>query len=69
MADSSNESDDQSYEVKLRILGNEVFAIALSTTSTSSRWITVALVSIFSILTLIGAYGEKIVNLYRHLAG
>ena len=64
-----DQNEDQSYEVKLRILGNEVFAIALSTTSTSSRWITVALVSIFALLTLLGAYGEKIVSLYQHLAG
>ena len=69
MADSSNESEDQSYEVKIRILGNEIFAIALSTTSTSSRWITVALVSIFALLTLLGAYGDKIATLYRWLVG
>ena len=62
-----DQSEDQSYEVKIRILGNEIFAIALSTTSTSSRWVTVALVSIFALLTLLGAYGDKIATLYHWL--
>lgn len=62
-----DQSEDQSYELKIRILGNEIFAVALTTTSTSSRWITVALISIFSTLVLLGAYGEKFIELYRWL--
>jgi predicted DNA repair protein MutK len=62
-----DQSEDQTYELKIRILGNEIFAIALATTSTSSRWITVALISIFSTLVLLGAYGEKLIELYRWL--
>jgi hypothetical protein len=62
-----DQSEDQSYEMSIRLLGNEILGIKLSTTSTSSRWITVALISIFSILILIGAYGEKFVQLYNWL--
>ena len=63
------ENDDQSYELKIRVLGNEIFAIALSSTSTNNKWIAIALVSIFTTLTLLGAYGEKLVTLYHWLAG
>jgi hypothetical protein len=64
-----DQSEDQSYEFKLRILGNEVFAVSLSSTSTSNRWILIALVSIFTTLTVLGAYGEKFIMLYHSLVG
>lgn len=64
-----SEDDDQSYEISFRVLGNEIFGVKLSTTSTSSRWITVALVTIFSSLVLLGAYGDKLVSLYHWLVG
>lgn len=64
-----DQSTDQSYEIKIRILGNEIFAFALSTSSTSSRWIVVALISIFSILVLLGAYGEKLATFYKWVMG
>ena len=62
-----DESEDQSYELSIRVLGNEILGLRLSTTSTSSRWITVALISIFSTLVLLGAYGEKLIQLYKWL--
>lgn len=63
------EDDDQSYEIKIRILGNEVFAVSLSSTSTSNKWIAIALISMFSFLTVLGAYGDKLVSLYHSLIG
>ncbi len=60
-----DESEDQSYELSIRILGNEILGVKLSTTSTSSRWITVAVLTIFSSLVLLGAYGDKLVQLYH----
>lgn len=62
-----DQSEDQTYEMKIRILGNEVLAVSLSSTSTSNRWIAIALVSVFSLLVVLGAYGEKFVNLYHTL--
>ena len=60
-----DESEDQSYEMSIRILGNEILGVKLSTTSTSSRWITVAVLTIFSSLVLLGAYGDKLMQLYH----
>lgn len=62
-----DQSEDQSYEVTIRVLGNEIFAVKLSTTSTSNRWVLISLVSIFAFLTILGAYGDKFVDLYRWL--
>ena len=63
------DDDDQSYELKIRILGNEIFAIALSSTSTNNKWIAIALISMFSFMTVLGAYGRELVDLYRTLVG
>lgn len=61
----SNESN--TYEFRVRILGNEILAIGLSSSSDSNRWIALGLVSVFSLLTILGAYGEKLVSLYHYL--
>jgi hypothetical protein len=58
---------DNTYELHLRILGNEVFAIGLSSSSLDNKWVAIAIVSIFSALTLIGAYGDKFVALFQRL--
>lgn len=57
----------KSYEVKIRILGNEIFCITLSTTNDSNRWIAISLITVFSLLTVLGAYGEKLIQLYHYL--
>lgn len=62
-----SEDNKKFYEIKLRILGNEVFAVSLSSSSDSNRWILIGLVTMFSLLTVLGAYGEKIVNFYQNL--
>lgn len=55
----------QSYEFKLNLLGHEIFEVTLKSTSTSDRWIAITLISTFCVLTLIGAYGEKFINMYN----
>lgn len=62
-----NEETPKNYEVKIRVLGNEVFAVSLSTTNDSNRWIAIGLITVFSLLTVLGAYGEKLVNLFKQL--
>lgn len=57
------------YELKLRLLGNEVFAIGLVSSSDSNKWIAIGIVSVFSVLTVLGAYGEKLVQFYQSLVG
>jgi hypothetical protein len=62
-----DKDDDQSYEISLRLLGNEVFGVKLASSSTSNKWVFLSIITIFCLLTLIGAYGEQFVNVYRWL--
>ena len=57
------------YGLKIRLLGNEVFAVELGSSSTSSGWVIGSLASIFAFLTLIGAYGDKLAIIYHNLVG
>jgi hypothetical protein len=61
--------EDKTYEIKIRVLGNEVFAIGITTSTDSNRFIAIGLVAIFCMLTVIGAYGERLIQLYKTLIG
>ena len=58
-------SQPQSYNFKLSLLGHEIFEVSLSSTSTSDRWVAITIISMFCVLTVIGAYGEKFINMYQ----
>lgn len=64
---ATDKNEDQSYEFKLSLLGHEIFAVELKTTSTSDRWVAVTLISVFCSFVLLGAYGDKFVNIYRSM--
>jgi hypothetical protein len=68
MTDETQQSI-KTYEIKLRVLGNEVFAIALGTSDDSNRVLAFGLITVFCVLTVIGAYGERLVNLFKMLTG
>ena len=69
MDDNKEDKPVNTYELKLRILGNEVFAVGVSSSSEDNKWILIGIVSVFSVLTVLGAYGEKIIALYHSLVG
>lgn len=62
-------SKENMYEIKIRVLGNEIFAIALSAPDNSNRVLLAGLVTVFSILTVLGAYGSNLLTLFKSLMG
>ncbi len=66
MSEPQNEVKN-SYEVSLRLLGNEVFAIGLKSSDNSNRWIAIGLITAFCFLTILGAYGDKLVNMFKSI--
>lgn len=64
-----NKEEPQSYEFKFGILGHEIFNIELKTTSTHDRWVAVSILTIFCVLTVMGAYGDKFIKLFEYLTG
>ena len=61
------EQATKTYEVSIRLLGNEIFALKLWSSSDSNKWIAIGLVTMFSLLTVLGAYGDNLVTFYKSL--
>ena len=57
------------YEIKIRVLGNEIFAIALAAPDSSNRILLGGLVTVFCVITIIVAYGSQLVNIFKTLTG
>ena len=53
------------YEIKIRILGNEVLAISLLSSDGSNRWVVISLASIFMLTVLLGTYGDNLLRLFK----
>ena len=62
-------NQENMYEIKIRVLGNEIFAIALAAPDTSNRILLGGLVTVFCVLTVLGAYGSDLVTLFKSLTG
>ena len=62
-----NEPEPGIYEMRLRVLGNEVFAIGFKTSDNSNRAVLLGTVAVFSFLTITLAFGDKIVEFYKYL--
>ena len=56
------------YEFRLRALGNEVFAVSLSTSNSSNRWTILSITTILITLVLLGTYGGALVESYKTLS-
>ena len=56
------------YEFRLRVLGNEVFAVSLSTSNSSNRWTILSITTILITLVLLGTYGGTLVESYKTLS-
>ena len=63
-----NKPDPATYELKLRILGNEVFAVPLSTSNSSNRWTILSVCTILATLLLLVTYGTELAESYRTLS-
>ena len=57
------------FEIKIRILGNEIFAIALSTNNHSARWVNISLLVIVGVVATIGFFGDRFASLLGWVAG
>lgn len=55
------------YEFRLRILGNEIVAMSIGSSSTSNKWIALGLLSMFSLLLIFGEYGDKFIDFYNRI--
>lgn len=63
----NEEINTRDYKIRLVVLGNEILLLSLSTTSENNKWAAWSAVTIFSVLVVLGAYGDKLISLYHSL--
>lgn len=56
------EEDSGKFEIAIRLLSNEIFALAISANPFNKRWIVYSLITMGFLLFAISAFGESIVN-------
>ena len=62
-----NVDTDGSFELRLRLLGNEVFAISISADPLEKKWVSWALIISFVTVLTLAMFGEPIANFYSNL--
>ena len=55
--------DNNSYEITIRILGNEVLGFGLKSSSKSNKWALIGLITLGVIVGILLNYGDKLVQL------
>lgn len=70
MSDPINpEEDDRKFELSLRLMGNEVIAIALFSNSPSNRWLWMSIGAVLILFVSITLFGADISSFYKSLLG
>jgi hypothetical protein len=70
MSDPINpDDDDRKFELALRLMGNEVIAIALFSNSPSSKWLWMSIGAVLVLFISITLFGADISTFYKSLLG
>lgn len=51
---------DSNFEIAIRVLGNEIFALSLTSDSMNKKWLSYAIVIMFLFLLTISLFGDTI---------
>lgn len=57
--------DDRRFEIGLRLMGREVIAVSLFSSSASSRWLWMSLGAVMTVMIGFALYGANIADIYK----
>lgn len=60
MVDVTNEIED--FEVSIRVLGNELLALKMSTTKTSNKWLFASIITLGLLIWSISIFGPSLIT-------
>lgn len=63
------ENDDRKFELSLRLMGNEVVAIALFSNNPSNKWLWMSIGAVLVMFTSITLFGADISSFYKSILG
>jgi len=56
-----SESDNEDFEVSIRVLGNEMLALKMATTKTSNKWMFASIITLGLLIWSISIFGPSII--------
>mgnify|MGYP003674658319 FL=1 len=56
-----SESDNEDFEVSIRVLGNEMLALKMTTTKTSNKWMFASIITLGLLIWSISIFGPSII--------
>ena len=59
------ESKDGSFEISLRVLGNEVIGLSLTVDDFKTKWVVLSVVSLFAISYTVATFGPSLFNMFN----
>ena len=59
------DSTDNRFEVSLRILGNELFALKLQSNNKTNKWMAASVLSLGLLILVISVFGGDIINFFQ----
>ena len=63
------ENDDRKFELSLRLMGNEVVAIALFSNNPSNKWLWMSIGAVLVMFVSITLFGADISSFYKSILG
>ena len=59
------DNTDNKFEVSLRILGNELFALKLQSNNKTNKWMAASVLSLGLLILVISVFGGDIINFFQ----
>ena len=59
------DNTDNRFEVSLRILGNELFALKLQSNNKTNKWMAASVLSLGLLILVISVFGGDIINFFQ----
>jgi|TARA_B110000211_G_scaffold162893_1_gene184066 hypothetical protein len=56
-----SESNNEDFEVSIRVLGNEMLALKMATTKTSNKWMFASIITLGLLIWSISIFGPSII--------
>jgi hypothetical protein len=56
-----SESNNEDFEVSIRVLGNEMLALKMTTTKTSNKWMFASIITLGLLIWSISIFGPSII--------
>ena len=61
----SEENEAEDFEVSIRVLGNEILALRMTTTKTSNKWMFASIITLGLLIWAISIFGPSIVTFMK----